>query len=303
MKIAIIGAGAMGGLFGAYLARSGAEVSVVDIRPELIAAIQANGLTVEEPEGEMNLRLQAVVEAEQLEPVDLVIVFVKSAETLQAAKSAGRILREGGRILTLQNGMGNAEVIAAVVGSARVLAGTTAHGATLLEPGRIRHAGRGETQLGRLDGSADDFCREVAALFSSAGLPTRVDDDVKSLIWGKLVINAGINALTALLKCPNGQLAERDETRELVALAVREAVAVAEAAGIRLPYADAVDKVLSVAFATAANQSSMLQDLLRGRPTEVAVINGAVVREGVRLGVATPVNRILELLIRSLENC
>ncbi len=301
MKIAIIGAGAMGGLFGAYLARSGAAVSIVDIWTEHIAAIQANGLTVEEQEGSFKIDLTAVLRVEQLEPVDLAILFVKSSVTRQAAESAAQILTSTGRVLTLQNGLGNAEIIAEVIGSERVLAGTTAQGATLLGPGRIRHAGRGETYLGKLTGPIDEFCRKVAAVLTEAGLPTFADTDVQSLIWGKLIINAGINALTALLKCRNGQLAELGETRELAAMAVGEAVAVSIAAGIKLPYPDAVYKVMEVARATAENQSSMLQDILRGKQTEIAVINGAVVREGERLSVATPVNRTLTMLIQAME--
>ena len=147
----------------------------------------------------------------------------------------------------------------------------------------------------------DEFCHEVAALLTNAGLPTVVEPDVRSLIWGKLIINTGINALTALLRLRNGQLAELAETRQLLALAVEEAVQVARAAGVLLPYANPLDKVLAVAVATGQNQSSMLQDVLRGSPTEIAVINGAIVREGERLGVATPVNRTLTLLVQALE--
>ena len=138
-------------------------------------------------------------------------------------------------------------------------------------------------------------------MFSRAGLPTLVDRDVTSLIWGKLVVNVGINALTALLHLRNGQLADFAETRELVGMAVEEAVTVAGAAGVTLPYENAVEKVLAVATSTAGNQSSMLQDILRGRLTEIDSINGALVQEGHRLGIATPVNRTLTLLIRNLE--
>ena len=236
-----------------------------------------------------------------MEPVDLVILFVKSAATQAAATDAAALLRPGGRVLTLQNGLGNAEVIAEIVGAERVLAGTTAQGATLLGPGQIRHGGSGETHIGRLFGEVDEFCHEVARLLTNAGLPTVVEPDVRSLIWGKLIINTGINALTALLRLRNGQLAELDETRQLLALAVEEAVQVARAAGVRLPYENPLDKVLAVAVATGQNQSSMLQDVLRGSPTEIAVINGAIVREGERLGVATPVNRTLTLLVQALE--
>ena len=302
MKIVIIGAGAMGGLFAARLAAAGEDVSVVDVWAEHVEAIRTQGLILETGEGVINALPAAASRSEDLAvAADLVIIFVKSAMTAAAARSAQSLLAPAGRVLTLQNGLGNAETIAAVVGAEKVLAGTTAQGATLLAPGRIRHGGRGDTHIGRLAGPADDFCREAAAILTRAGIPAFAEDAVQSLIWGKLVINAGINALTALLRYGNGQLNDHEETRELVKLAVTEAVQVAAAAKIPLPYGDAVEKVLAVAAATATNRSSMLQDILHGRISEIDAINGALVREGLRLAVPTPVNRTLTLLIKALE--
>ena len=302
MKIVIIGAGAMGGLFAARLAAAGEDVSVVDVWAEHVEAIRTQGLILETGEGVIKALPAAASRSEDLAvAADLVIIFVKSAMTEAAARSAQTLLGSAGRVLTLQNGLGNAETIAALVGAERVLAGTTAQGATLLGPGRIRHGGRGDTHIGRLAGPVDDFCREAAAILTRAGIPAFAEDAVQSLIWGKLVINAGINALTALLRYGNGQLNDHEETRELVKLAVTEAVQVAAAAHIPLPYGDAVEKVLAVAAATATNRSSMLQDILHGRITEIDAINGALVREGIRLAVPTPVNRTLTLLIKALE--
>ena len=301
MKIAIIGAGAIGGLFASHLAKAGESVVVIDVWQEHVIEIRKVGLTLETAEGERVVRLTAEVRTEGLGKVDLVIICVKSSRTREAARSSLQILAPHSRVLTLQNGLGNAEVIAEVVGMGRVLAGTTAMGATLLSVGRIRHGGRGITHIGMMEGAPDEFCRKVAETFSQAGLPTRAEEDVRALVWGKLVINAGINALTALLGCNNGKLAVIGEARELMTLVVEEAVAVAAAAGAKLPYADAVAKVLEVAQATADNRSSMLQDVMRGQKTEIEVINGALVREGERLGVPTPVNRLLVLLIGALE--
>ena len=302
MKIVIIGAGAMGGLFAARLAAAGEDVSVVDVWAEHVEAIRTQGLILETGEGVIKALPAAASRSEDLAvAADLVIIFVKSAMTAAAARSAQELLSPAGRVLTLQNGLGNAETIAAVVGAEKVLAGTTAQGATLLGPGRIRHGGRGDTHIGRLAGPADEFCRETAAILTRAGIPAFAEEEVQSLIWGKLVINAGINALTALLRYGNGQLNDHEETRELVKLAVAEAVQVAAAAKIPLPYGDAVEKVLAVAAATATNRSSMLQDILHGRITEIDAINGALVREGIRLAVPTPVNRTLTLLIKALE--
>ena len=231
MKIVIIGAGAMGGLFAARLAAAGEDVSVVDVWAEHVETIRTQGLILETGEGEVRTKPAAVTRVEDLAAcaADLVIVFVKSGMTAAAARSAQTILGPVGRVLTLQNGLGNAEIIAEVFGADRVLAGTTAQGATLIGPGRIRHGGRGDTHIGRLTGPVDDFCREAAMILSRAGIPAIAEDAVQSLIWGKLVINVGINALTALLRFTNGQLYDHAETRELVKLAVAEAVQVAAA--------------------------------------------------------------------------
>jgi 2-dehydropantoate 2-reductase len=202
-------------------------------------------------------------------------------------------------VVTLQNGVGNRELLADALGENRVGQAVTALGATLIGPGHVRHAGQGTTVFG----SAPDRAgmAALAALFSSCGLPAELSDDLDALVWGKLVVNVGINALTALLRVPNGALATTAEARDLVAQAVAEAVAVAEARGTRLPEADPLAHVLAVAQATGANRSSMLQDALRGSPTEIATINGAVVREGQRIGVPTPVNSMLTALVRALD--
>lgn len=302
MNITIIGAGAMGGLFAARLASAGEQVAVVDIWAEHIACINEKGLTLHETDHSKIVAWpQAIGQPQDAPPPDLVIIFVKSIMTRKAAESAREVLGPRTRVLTLQNGMGNAEVIGEVVGAERVIAGSTAQGAILLGPGRIRHGGEGKTHIGCLTGDVDDFCREVAATFTRAGLPTVADECASCMIWGKLVINVGINALTALLKLRNGELAKDETARELVEMAVEEAVAVAGAAGIALPYDNPLQQVLEVATATGANHSSMLQDIMHGRKTEIEMINGSIVREGERLGVPTPVNKTLTLLISCLE--
>jgi 2-dehydropantoate 2-reductase len=172
-------------------------------------------------------------------------------------------------------------------------------GGTLLGPGRVRHAGVGPTAFGVEPSRA--VAGALVDLFRRCGLPAEVSDDIDALLWGKLLVNVGVNALTALLRVPNGVLADLPQARDLLARAVGEAAEVAAARGVRLPYADPVAHVLAVARATGANRSSMLQDVLRGGPTEVATINGAVAREGARLGVHTPVNSALLALVEALD--
>ena len=298
MRLAIVGAGAMGGVIGFYLAAV-ADVTLVDPWAEHVAAIAARGLACERDGGAEARAVRATTDPAEAAPADAAIVLVKARQTPWAAEACRRALAPDGVAYTLQNGVGNREVLAAALGEARAGQGVTALGGTLLGPGRVRHAGAGPTTLG----AAPDPARAqaLAALLSAAGLPAAVSPDVEGLVWGKLVVNAGINALTALLRVPNGALAETPEARALLEAAVAEAAAVAAARGVALPYADPAAHALAVARATGANRSSMLQDALRGAPTEVASINGAIAREGARLGVPTPLNAALAALVEALD--
>lgn len=298
MRIAMIGAGAIGGVIGFYLAGS-AEVVLVDGWAEHVAAVNRHGLRCERDGAEQVRAVQAVAEPSAAGVCDLALVLVKAHQTLWAAQAAAELLAPDGVIYTLQNGVGNRETLAATLGANRVGQGVTSLGGTLLGPGRVRHAGMGPTYLSAAPNR--QRAAELAASFVAAGLPAEISDDVESLVWGKLLVNVGINALTALLRVPNGALAELPTARSLLSAAVEEAAAVARARGVRLPYADPVAHVLEVARATGANRSSTLQDLLRGAPSEISTINGAVVREGARLGVPTPLNSALATLVTASE--
>jgi 2-dehydropantoate 2-reductase len=319
MNIAIIGAGAMGSLLGWYLCES-AEVWLLDPWQAHIDAINTSGLQRERDGVATARHPHATTDPAEIGPCDVVLVLVKAHQTAWAAQQAlnlGRTKNQelrteqsaitGSRfsapgssplVVTLQNGLGNREILAATLGEAGVTQGVTALGATLLGAGHVRHAGQGATVFGPMpDGST----ARLAELFTVCGLPAEVSDDLDALVWGKLIVNAGINALTALLRVPNGALAEIPEARILAEQAAREAVMVAQARGARLHELDPIAHMLSIAQATGANRSSMLQDVLRGSPTEIATINGAVVREGRRLGVPTPVNDLLTALVQALD--
>ena len=211
-----------------------------------------------------------------------------------------QVLSPNGMALTLQNGVGNLERLTAVLGQNRASLGITSEGAALLEPGVLRHAGSGHTTIADASEAAIPP-QEIVALFQAAGFATSLSANVDGLVWGKLAVNAGINPLTAVLQVPNGFLAENDAARALMTLAAQEVAAVAAAQNIQLPFADAAAQALAVAQATAANQSSMRQDLMNGRPTEIEAICGAVVAAGQRLGVATPVNLVLQTAVRQAE--
>lgn len=298
LKIAILGIGAMGTLFGSRL-QPLAEVTLLGTWLEQIETIRRDGLLVTHPDGQQSRHwLHITSNPAEVPPADVALVLVKSYQTARAARQAAAILKPHGVAITLQNGLGNLESLAAVLGRERVSLGTTAQGASVLAPGLLRHAGQGPTHLGRLS-SRTNLLGQVVDLFNAAGLETSLVDDVASLVWGKLAINAGINPLTALMRVPNGMLVEDESLRRVMAAAATEAARVAEAQGIRLPFADAAARAAEVAKATATNYSSMLQDVNRAGPTEIDAISGAVVRFGRRLGVPTPVN---EFLLRQVKD-
>lgn len=298
MQIAIIGAGALGGVLGFHLAAH-ADVTLVDGWEAHVAAINAAGLRCEIDGVTQVRRVRAVTDTNAAGPVEVALVLVKAQQTAWAAQAAQRLLAPGGVAYTLQNGLGNAETLAAVLGAERVGQGVTSVGATLLGPGHVRRAGLGPTVIGAQPNPT--LAGELAAAFTAGDLPASVSADLEGLVWGKLLVNVAINALTALLRVPNGLLSANPPARELMAAAVEEARAVAEARGITLPSADPVARALEVIEATAANRSSMLQDVSRGAPTEIATINGAIVREGARLGIPTPINWTLTRLVEAVE--
>jgi 2-dehydropantoate 2-reductase len=301
MKIAIIGAGAMGSLYGGYLARAGEEVWLVDVWQEHVDAVSCSGLVIEEKEADIRTYPKAASDPEEVGPVDLAIVFVKSFLTGDALEKNAALLGPETLVMSLQNGYGNIEQIAARVGRANIIAGTTSHGASMRAPGRIKHAGSGDTHIGWVMNDDEERIEAIAEMLRRAGFVTAVEKNVMELIWSKLIINVGINALTAVLKVKNRELLRMDETKDLLGKAVLEAVEVAAAAGVRFDGGEMVSKVMGVAFATGENNSSMLQDVINKRKTEIDTINGAIVEEGRKHGLETPVNQVLTSLVRALE--
>jgi 2-dehydropantoate 2-reductase len=300
MKIAIVGGGAMGSLFGALLTYSGEEVWVVDITKEHIHTIRSVGLTFEE-EGKIEmLSMNVTNEIASFGKADLVLFFVKTYHTEKAVSDALILEKEDTVFLTLQNGLGNEEVICRKVDPRKVMLGVTGHGATLLGPGHIRHAGKGKSFIGELDHRVTDRARRIAEVFSEADIETEVSANIHDLVWDKLLTNAGINALSALTGLKNGQLLDHPETLRLLEALVTEAAEVAAGKGIRID-GNPVEKAKAVAQATGGNRSSMGQDFDYRRRTEIDVINGAIVREAERLGIPVPCNRVVTDLVKVIE--
>ena len=300
MKIVVIGAGAMGSLFGALLAESGEDVRLYDIWEEHVKAINEKGLGIELDDKTRSVSVNATTDKGQIGKTDLAIIFVKSTQTGDAARTASEFMDTNGYVLTLQNGMGNADIIGEVIEPDRIIAGTTSHGATILRPGSIRHAGTGPTVIGMWSGIQKTGTQKIADVFNKAGIVTKTVDDVRNVIWAKLLVNVGINAITALTEIKNGQVLDLSVTKELSSAAVKEAMEVARAQGVKVAD-NTVEHVFQVAKATSANRSSMGQDVDNKRQTEISAINGAVVKEALKLGINVPVNQTLTALVETLQ--
>ena len=301
-RVLVVGTGAMASLFGARLARGGlAEVRLAGTWAAALEAIRQDGLTVHEAGGRWSVPVGAASldELATAEAADLVLVLVKSHRTAGVAGHAARAVAPEGLVLTLQNGLGNREVLARAAGAGRTAQGVTSVGASIVAPGHVRPGGPGVTALGAEPANPAAVGR-AAALLTAAGIRADVTDNLERLVWRKLAVNAAINPLSALFGVPNGALLEGPQWPDLLEEAAREVGAVAAARGIALGE-DAAALAAEVARSTAANRSSMLQDMDRGAPTEIEAITGAVVAEARRLGVRVPVNEALLAAVRAVD--
>lgn len=300
MHVAVLGAGALGSLVAARLATGDATVTLVGRPGRHLDAIEADGLVLERPDGvHQTVPLDATTDHGAVADADLLVLAVKSYDTATALADVASHL-DHQQVLTLQNGLGNAETVADFVDPGRVIAGTTSHGATRPQPGHVRHAGVGDTVIGRYFAENDGVVGSIAATFSGAGIETAVTATIRDAVWEKVLINVGINATTALARVPNGHLVRYAEGERLLEAAVTEAVAVATAEG-RTVSEDVVDRARTVAKRTSTNRSSMRQDVESGSRTEIAALNGAIVARGADHGIETPVNATLTDLVSLWE--
>ena len=297
LPVLIVGSGALASFFAARLAATDASVTMLGGWPEGVAALQTRGVClVDANGGERCFPVRVTADPSSCRPASHALVLVKSWQTARAAEQLAACLAADGIALTLQNGWGNRETLQAQLGMARVAAGVTTLGATLLGPGRVRAGGDGPVAL-----PPDERLTPLRDLLRLAGFETRASADVDGLLWSKVVINAAINPLTALLRVPNGELLARPDARALMADAAREAAMVGRALGFNLTFDDPVQAAEDVARRTAANHSSMYQDIQRNALTEIDAICGTVVASGESVGIATPVNRTLWQLVRAAD--
>ena len=294
--ILLVGTGAMASLFAALLSANGLKVKMLGSWKESIRVVNELGVRFIDQDGqESTYPIVATNDPEECAGSRLAIVLVKAYQTADAAKLLAKCLILA---MTLQNGLGNDEVLADTLGVQRVISGVTTLGATLIGPGTVRMGGLGGIRIGYHEG-----VEIPAELLRQAGFGVEVVEDTRSLVWGKLVINAAINPLTAVLGVKNGELLENQYSRKLMKLITIESAGVASALGIELPYSDSVETVEAVAHKTASNYSSMYIDINRGGLTEIDAINGAIVRVGEDIGVPIDYNRMMWLLVKaSSEN-
>lgn len=305
MNIAVVGIGAMGCLLGAHLEQV-SDVTMVGHWPEQVAAVRDRGLWLEHPDGHRTHHKPNITDdPSELSEIELALVVVKSRQTSEAADTAATFLNPDGLAITLQNGLNNYSALRRVLGDHRASQGVTSEGATTLGVAEVRHAGHGLTYFSRDKLSNPAQAEKIPAivdLFNRAGFDAHLADNTDGLVWGKLAVNAAINPITALLRVPNGFLLEHGELVAIMSEATHEVAAVAKAQGIDLPFADPAERAMSVARMTAGNYSSMLQDILRGAPTEIEAICGAVARTARELNVPAPINNRLFLLVQQIES-
>ena len=293
MQVAVIGAGAVGCYYGGLLLKAGHDVTFIG-RPVHVDAINAHGLLLDTQSFKGHLPARAATDTSTLAPSDLVLVCVKSADTEAAGRALAGCLRQDTSVLSLQNGVDNAPRLAAVIGHA-VIPVVVYVGSEMAGPGHVRHHGGGDLAIGPSPASA-----ALAQTLQAAGIGVTIADDIDKTLWSKLIINCAFNALSAVAGIAYGPMLEVEGTRQVVISAVQEATAVARACGVAIPD-ELIDHILNIPTIMPNQMSSTAQDLSRGKPSEIDFLNGHVVRKGAELGIATPTNQALQVMVKLAE--
>jgi 2-dehydropantoate 2-reductase len=298
-RVAVVGAGAVGGYFGGLLARAGAPVTMIG-RPAFVDAVKKNGLFLDTLQFQESVRVEASLEIEAVRGAEIVLFCVKTTNNATTARAIAPLLSKGALVLSMQNGVDNVEQIRAAA-PIDALPSVVYVAASVFEPGRVKHAGRGDLVVG----PRNEKTERIAALFSRANVPCRISENIEGELWTKLIWNCALNAVSALGHAKYGQIAASRDAWKVVETAVYEVLAVARAANIHPPGLEdpkaALAGALNIATQMAEALSSTAQDMNRGKATEIESLNGYVSRRGAELGVPTPVNHALYALVKLSE--
>ena len=302
--VAVVGAGAMGCLFGGLLAEGGLDVTLIDVWQAHVDRINGDGLRMLGYGGDRSIPVRATTDPSDLEAVDVLFVQCKAPYTKEAVRRVLHLLREDSVAISFQNGLGNEENIGEVTGMARVMGGVTAQGAAVEGPGAVRNFGDLPTHIGEMSGGVSERSQRIASAFDRAGLQTSAVPDIRQAIWKKLLANIAISPTSAIANMTIKQVFAVPALRETAFEALDEAVEVARAEGVDLNAAETREVIDQIAGPTGTgdNKSSLCVDILNRRPCEIDVINGAVVKLGRKHGISTPVNKTLVAAVKALES-
>ena len=302
MKIIVVGSGAIGSLYGAFLSRlEDTEVILVGRNPH-VSAIQSKGLKIKGIMGEHIFKIKATKYTSDVDNADLVIVTTKTYDTVTAAKSAKHLTDAGASILLIQNGLGTEDLVAKALNTTKVLRATTCMGALKTSPGVVTATGCGLTEIGSRYPENYELVENLSKMMKEVGFDVRTSENIEGVVWTKTLVNCGINPVGALTGLSNGDVYKNKALRGLIVRLVKEAVQVVEALGIELTTEDPVRYALGTAKATGDNINSMLQDLQAGKRTEIDAITGEVIRLAKQLGIETPSSEAVYVLVKALES-
>ncbi|MBQ3402794.1 MAG: ketopantoate reductase family protein [Synergistaceae bacterium] len=301
MRIAVIGAGAMGSIYGGRLSLKN-DVYLIDTNPAVIEAVNTGGLVLEENGQDNTYSPKALTSAAGLEPVDLVILFVKALYSKAALSGNRNIIGPDTYLMTLQNGSGHEDILSEFATTERIIIGTTEDNGAVLSPGHIRHGGKGNTNIGMLVPDTQGFLPKVKECFDACGFNVKIHSNIQQLIWNKLFVNVALSAVTGILKCEIGYVYENENAFALTKSLLHEAVTVAHALGLEADEAAITDEIIGVCTNSPHGVTSICADLRAGRKTEVATISGSVVRAAEKCGVDVPCHKFIVNIIHAMEN-
>ncbi len=301
MNITILGAGAMGSLFGGYLSKKN-HVWLVDVNENRVGTIRAHGIRVREADGDRVFHPAAVTNTQDLEPMDLIIVFVKAMYTVQALRENSRLIGKNTYLMTLQNGTGHEAKLLQFASADHVIIGSTQHNSSIIEEGYVNHGGSGETYIGILEGDGAQL-GQIAENFTACGFDCSCSDNVKKQIWSKLFLNTSASSLTGILQVPLGFILENPHARFLMEQLVREAVEVANEEGFAsFDEAEVLEGILTVLKNAKNGYTSIYADIKSGTRSEVDTISGSVVEIASRLGVDVPYHKMVVEMVHAIED-